>query len=336
MGVRAVNLNRDTRLVIGGGVCVAVVLVVALVFIAKATSHTPRVEDELPEPVVEQPVELTPQSWVEARSAPLGPPQILVQAPPAIQPEPQPLTVEMVVEVVPIGKRHMVRGTTNLPAGTLLIVSIEQASPFSQLMGQGLCDVGLDGTFKTEPLGGITGLSDGVYLADVTMPGSRVQPDHVRKIIGQYGEYLRGPVVERRGGGVTVEVVQAFTVGGPGAVDAQRERAEADARLYRGYFGEIEALAGQLEALRPLAADLEKWMVFAPRFTSNLHDLRSRIHRIPEIPSRRMLGTPVDDLYSMFWAISRNLAAEYERDAQAFAESMADLRDYIGEVRDGW
>ena len=115
---------------------------------------------------------------------------------------------------------------------------------------------------------------------------------------------------------------------------SRRERAEADAALYRGYLDEMEVLAAQLEALAA-QDNRERWGEMV-QLSGELNHLRSRIARIPELPSRRMVGRAADDLNSMFRAIFLRRPDVYERDPLAFAESMADLRLYIEEVRDGW
>ena len=68
--------------------------------------------------------------------------------------------------------------------------------------------------FSRESFGPTNGLKEGIYVAKALMPISRVQPDRVRRVIGQNGEKLTGPLVKDGQLGVTVSADKEFTIGG--------------------------------------------------------------------------------------------------------------------------
>lgn len=122
-------------------------------------------------------------------------------------------------------RRIRLHGTTNLPTDTKLMLSVEEPVQ-GGFLGQTKCSVAADGSFSSEALGPTGGLKDGLYIAEVVMPISRVQPDDVRRIIGENGESLSGPLVENGAIGVTVSAEKEFTIGGAEAVQAQTQRAK--------------------------------------------------------------------------------------------------------------
>ena len=86
------------------------------------------------------------------------------------------LVVSLTVEPrVGVDKRAIVVGKTNLPTGTNLIVSVEDAvSPDGEY--QTKTSVSREGTYQTQALGPNSGLPDGWYVASVTMLGAMAQP----------------------------------------------------------------------------------------------------------------------------------------------------------------
>lgn len=133
------------------------------------------------------------------------------------------VTIEIDVNVLPDRSVEM-RGKTNLPLNTNLMLSIEGREP-GGFLGQSKCVVSSDGSFESETFGSRRGLPDGVYVASVVMPIPRVQPPDVREVIGEGGERLSGPLIKRESSGVTASADKEFTVGGEGARQAQQERA---------------------------------------------------------------------------------------------------------------
>ena len=124
--------------------------------------------------------------------------------------------------------RVQLSGKTNLPPGTKVMLSVEEKMD-NGFMGQSSCFIADDGTFESESFGPNGGLSHGRYVANATMPIPAVQPANVKRIIGDKGEKLTGPLVEKGTFGVTVSQTTAFSIG-ENADEAQAARKqEADA-----------------------------------------------------------------------------------------------------------
>ncbi len=126
-------------------------------------------------------------------------------------------------------KRVRLNGTTNLPSGTKLMLSVQEKMD-NGFLGDSSCSVSPDGGFEFEAFGPRGGLKDGRYVAEVTMPVAAVQPAAVKKVIGKNGEKLTGPLVENWSFGVTVSQQKEFTIGVmPDAAQAERkQQTEAD------------------------------------------------------------------------------------------------------------
>jgi hypothetical protein len=126
------------------------------------------------------------------------------------------------------GNRVQLTGTTNLPAGTELMLSVSETME-NGFLGQSACSVSTDGMFESDLLGPKSGLKDGLYVAEAIMPISAVQPDGVRVAIGKNGENLKGPLVNKGSIGVTVSQSKKFSIG-KNAREAQAARKkDADA-----------------------------------------------------------------------------------------------------------
>ena len=136
------------------------------------------------------------------------------------------VTIEMNITEQP-DKRIRLYGTTNLPTNTKLILSIDERMQ-SGFFGQSKCSVASDGSFSSEALGPADGIKEGLYIAGVIMPIPRIQSDDVRKIIGENGEHLSGPYIEKGTHGVTISAKKEFTIGGELGAVAQQQR-EKDA-----------------------------------------------------------------------------------------------------------
>jgi hypothetical protein len=117
---------------------------------------------------------------------------------------------------------------TNLPAGTNLVLTVEEQME-GGFLEQSKCIVSDDGIFESETFGVKARLKDGLYFARASMPIPQVQPDHVKLIIGPNGENLKGSLVENGSFGITVSQSKAFSIG-VNADEAQAARQnEADA-----------------------------------------------------------------------------------------------------------
>lgn len=143
---------------------------------------------------------------------------------PARRPLDGDVTIDVNVTELP-DRRIRLHGTTNLPTNTNLMLSVEERMQ-GGFRGQSKCSVASDGSFNSEAFGPRGGLKDGLYVAEVMMPIPRVQPDNVKKVIGENGENLSGPLVENGSFGVTLSAKKEFTIGGAQAAQAQQQRAK--------------------------------------------------------------------------------------------------------------
>ena len=134
------------------------------------------------------------------------------------------VTIDVTVTELP-DRRIRLHGTTNLPTNTNLMLSVEERMQ-GGFRGQSKCSVASDGSFSSEAFGPAGGLKDGLYIAEVMMPIPRMQSDGVRKLIGENGENLSGPLVENGTIGVTISAKKEFTIGGVQAVQPQKQRAK--------------------------------------------------------------------------------------------------------------
>ena len=142
--------------------------------------------------------------------------------------------VVLKVGVLTTNRRPVVKGETNLPDGTGLIVEVTRKS------GGGFpiqADATVqNGRFSTRPLSSDKGLEDGVYVAEVTMPIPSVQPRSVQGIVGTEGQHLKGPLVVRNeDGDVYIELKREFHIGSDKktAMAAETDRAKEVATVSR-------------------------------------------------------------------------------------------------------
>lgn len=92
--------------------------------------------------------------------------------------------------------KPIIKGTTNLPDGTSFMVSIDnEAKAYSHTMKI----IVRNKNYQTEPFSNEgKPLGFGNYEITVIMPIPEVQTPEVRKVIGEHGEYLKGPLVSER------------------------------------------------------------------------------------------------------------------------------------------
>jgi len=108
----------------------------------------------------------------------------------AIQSTAQGLNVSVKVELEG-GDTPTVVGKTNLPDGTMLMVTVSRKA--SSYMGQTEATVS-SGSFRAGPFSDNGGaLNPGQYVVNVFTPLAALQPAAVRTIIGEDGGKLRGP-----------------------------------------------------------------------------------------------------------------------------------------------
>lgn len=160
------------------------------------------------------------------------------------------------------GRRPVVTGETNLPDGTEGIASIKSKTTkkggSDEFTVQG-------GRFRAGPFSdGGQGLAPGNYTLDVTIAIAQVQPPQVRAVIGQNGENLRGPLVERDDIGTSVQLSQDFRLDEQGKVTAGTDTAAVEqsaqaslkeARAVLQALQNLERQGREMESLRGEDAD---------------------------------------------------------------------------------
>lgn len=122
------------------------------------------------------------------------------------------------------GDKPKIVGSTNLPAGTILMISISR--PESSYRAQSKVRVDADGTFTSEQFSlGTSGLNPGTYALEVMTPLEAMQPEATAAFMGKKGSKLEGPLVGRSSlGGKIIELNTKFKIGN-GAGSANKDKA---------------------------------------------------------------------------------------------------------------
>jgi hypothetical protein len=127
------------------------------------------------------------------------------------------------VKLMPTGE-IVLSGTTNLPDGTHLMLSVDsQASVKCRRHWTRRCSTYYGGQSETVVRNGRftsgrfshhgNAFPTGRYLAEALMPVASVQPPRVQAVIGKRGERLLGPLVKRVGfGGAIVSKTKWFRI----------------------------------------------------------------------------------------------------------------------------
>lgn len=251
----------------------------------------------------------------------------------------QELAVSLVLQTqIGTDKRVTVSGETNLPKDTLLIISLSDVVT-GVGMGQTKTLVGADGKYKSEMLGPLSGLKDGQYNANVTMPIARVQPETVRQVIGNDGEYLKGSLVKKGRFGVTVEADVKFAVGGKDATAKQEQQRTKDMEEYRSIRNEIVGLFACLDSVkgRRLLDDdrdlnkLKEWGQFAREFNGRNGEIRTRIQRVESMQPRLLLSAALGDVGTMFNAAASKNEGQYREFRSVYGDSVKALEAVLGQ-----
>lgn len=152
------------------------------------------------------------------------------------------------------GRRPVVTGETNLPDGTEGIASIE--SKTTKKGGSDKFTV-QGGRFRAGPFSdGGQGLAPGSYTLDVTIAIAQVQPPQVKAVIGQNGENLRGPLVERDDIGTSVRLSQDFRLDEKGKVTAGTDNKEVE-QSAQAALKEARAVLQALQKLERQGREME-------------------------------------------------------------------------------
>lgn len=251
----------------------------------------------------------------------------------------QELAVSLVLQTqIGTDKRVTVSGETNLPEGTSLMISVSDVVT-GEGMGQAKTLVASDGKYYSEKIGPLSGLKDGQYNASVTMPIARVQPESVRRLIGNDGEHLKGPLVKKGRFGVTVEADVKFAVGGKDATAKQELRQTKDLEEYQSIRNEILDLFAWLESVkgRRLLDDdrdlnkLNEWGQFAREFNGKHSEIRIRIRSVESMQPRLLLSAALGDVETMFHAAASKNEGKYREFQSVYGDSMKALEAVVGE-----
>jgi hypothetical protein len=108
------------------------------------------------------------------------------------------------------GGQVIVRGATNLPTGTELMVTLGNDALGVYYQDDTVVN---HGQFSFGPLGQKTGLTDAKYFIDITMPLPFTQPERIQEAVGHKGEYLTGSLVQKDSLGNFVEFKTSYSVG---------------------------------------------------------------------------------------------------------------------------
>lgn len=103
----------------------------------------------------------------------------------------------------------VVSGTTNLPDGTILLISAVQENGNFSMQYQVPVE---NGSFASVQFGQDGGLDFGTYIAQALMPVSSEQPEWVQARIGPRGENLVGSLVYQEANGAIVRVEERFEI----------------------------------------------------------------------------------------------------------------------------
>jgi len=103
----------------------------------------------------------------------------------------------------------VISGSTNLPDGTILLISaVEENGNFTMQY-----QVPVEkGSFASVQFGSDGGLNFGTYIAEARMPPANQQPEWVQERIGPRGENLVGSLVFQEENGAIVKVEKRFEV----------------------------------------------------------------------------------------------------------------------------
>ena len=130
--------------------------------------------------------------------------------------------------------KPLVTGTTNLPEGTSLMVTVSRRA--SSYAAQSKATV-TSGTFQAGPFSqGESPLNPGRYTIEISTPIASLQPASVRDFIGAKGENLRGRLVKASSVGVSGKVVSystTFTIAGGQPDSALDDQARAQSQATR-------------------------------------------------------------------------------------------------------
>jgi len=239
--------------------------------------------------------------------------------------------------------RVVVKGKTNLPQGTKLLISVSHAAT-GDIYGQADCTVDAGGVYRTVPIGPTSGLLEGDYSADVTMPTANTQPVSVQKVIGDKGQNLQGKLVTEDvfGLGPAIETQQRFAVGGGGALAGYTQEGElVQIKSMRSLMTNIASRLDMWADYRFSSySENEKqkamWVDFVHWFNGTHGALMKQVDAMPSasVAVRMSVGMPLGQLRTMYNALPAENNASDTVNKNAFTRAKAEFVKYLAELDD--
>jgi len=210
------------------------------------------------------------------------------------------INVELSVkENVAAGKVSLT-GTTNLPDGTGLMITVSNENGFRAQSSA----VVISNEFMTEEFSyNGQALESGAYNVDVTMPIASVQPDAVKKIIGENSENLKGDLVKEGDLGKTVNYSKSIIVEEASKVDHSAMIKEYKNKIIGSYKTIKDTYGSHSKSL-----DAVEWAKFAREFKENVSNLRNEIEESKLNQSDKIVLSPAcADLEMLLTAYAASL-----------------------------
>lgn len=214
--------------------------------------------------------------------------------------------------------RVLVTGKTNLPEGTKLMVSMSNKTTGYRAQDESSV---VGGKFSAGPFGYKTGLTDGVYLIDISTPASAVQPKSVQAIIGKMGENLTGDlVVKDEMFGSAVEKQITHTLGTAGAIEKATTQDEELAISIKDSVEQLLIAGRSMGALRTSnsANDLRKCGVLMRENQPKAEALDKQADELPM--SYLQLKVAAADIYMCVSCLESSASAACDRVSESIKD----------------
>jgi hypothetical protein len=226
----------------------------------------------------------------------------------------------------------VINGKTNLPPEMSLSIILGDTLT-DEYKDRTKTKVLSDGTFKSDPLGPISGLEEGQYFISVSTLSASEQPENVRKEIGDDGKNLKGPLVQKSTLGSTIDIEKKLIVGDKDAKKNQAIRLHRSmveckelSRQIENLFSDIEK---QLQDDKYSLSNLQKWGVFEKQFQQNYVLLSKRLNNIKSFQGRTYLASCLGGIYSMFKAASSQNNKDYREAKTLYLNNLKELELFI-------
>lgn len=210
------------------------------------------------------------------------------------------INVGMNIKDVIIDGKASFEGSTNLPDGTGLMITVSNENGFRAQSST----VVISNEFMTEEFSNNgQALESGAYNVDVTMPIASVQPDTVKKIIGENSENLKGDLVKEGDLGKTVIYSKSIKVEGASKVDHS-----TIIKDYKNKIGESFKTIKDTYEEHSKSFDAVEWSKFAREFKEAVSNLGNEIEGSKLNQSEKILLSPAcADLEMLLTAYAASL-----------------------------